>query len=149
MTGKLYTIGHSTRTIEEFISILKEHDIGLVVDLRTHPFSRWMPQFNREKLKASLGDERIEYLYFGDRLGGRPEGGLEAFLASDIFRKNVTSLLIQIEGTNAALMCAERDLEKCHRRFIVEEIVKRGSEVKELGGKNAPKAGTLDDWPNR
>ncbi len=149
------SIGHSNKPIEQFIKELKDNHIGLLVDLRSQPYSKNVPQFNRENLKARLEDEGINYLFFGDKLGGRPPEGIDAFIKSDRFKENVSNLLIKIKDINAAIMCSEADQEKCHRRFIVREIVSRGLNVKVLGketkhdlkliNKKVPKQVTLGD----
>jgi len=76
-----------------------------------------------------LKKAEIDYLYFGDKLGGRPPEGFEKFRASPRFGENIDLLLSQVEGKSAALMCTEFDLHKCHRRFIVVELIKREIDV--------------------
>lgn len=70
----VYTIGHSSMALEQFLSLLKAADIGAVADIRSSPYSRRNPQFNREPLKAALKAEGIAYSWLGDELGGRPKG---------------------------------------------------------------------------
>lgn len=130
--GKIFSTGHSNKSIEQFLKELKDNDIGLLVDVRSQPYSRYVPQYNRENLKASLEDEGIKYLYFGDKLGGRPPEGLDTFIGSARFKENVTALLEIIKDANAAIMCSEADQEQCHRRYIVEELQSRGLNVKVL-----------------
>lgn len=136
MVYNIYSIGHSNKTTEQFIKELKDNKIELLVDLRTQPYSRYVPNFNTENLKANLEDEGMNYLFFGDKLGGRPPEGIDAFLASNRFKENVTELLSKIKDRRAALMCSEADQEQCHRRFIVREIVARGINVTILGKQN-------------
>ncbi len=68
----VYTLGHSRHAIEAFIDLARLHDITLVVDVRGQPFSRFNPQYNRERFKDALAERGIDYLWFGDRLSGRP-----------------------------------------------------------------------------
>src|SRR5205814_3168887 len=69
----LYSIGHSNAEISAFLELLTRHGIELLVDTRRQPYSRYSPQFNRETLKASLGEAEIAYLFMGEQLGGRPQ----------------------------------------------------------------------------
>ena len=69
----IFTIGHSTHPIDEFLALLAQHDIRCLVDVRTQPYSRWNPQFNRELLAAALEDAGVRYVDMGRSLGGRPD----------------------------------------------------------------------------
>lgn len=68
----LYTIEHSTRTLEDFLSLLKKYDIHYLIDIRSQPFSKFNPQFNQNNLKSFLKTHNIIYVFMGDSLGGRP-----------------------------------------------------------------------------
>lgn len=131
MTYTIYSIGHSNLKIEEFISELKEHNIEVLVDLRSHPYSRYVPHFNKDRLQGSLDDEKIEYTYFGNKLGGRPPEGIENFVRTQKFIDNISELLTILDGKgkNTALMCSEIDHNNCHRKIILNEIEKRGRHV--------------------
>ena len=120
---KLFSIGAGNEDLNSFVNRLKKCDINCLVDLRSHPYSEYVPHFNCERLSASLKNAGIDYLYFGDKLGGRPPEGFERFRASAKFKENIELLLNQVEGKVAALMCSEFDISKCHRRFIVVEIM--------------------------
>jgi len=126
---KLFSIGSGNEDLESFINRLKRWSINCLVDLRSQPYSEYVPHFNRERLSDSLRSRGIAYLYFGDKLGGRPHGGFEKFRTSEKFKENIDLLLTQIEGKIPALMCAEFDISKCHRRFIAVEIIKKGIDV--------------------
>ncbi len=69
---QIFTVGHSDHTLEEFHSLLRKHGIGLIVDVRSQPYSQWVPQFNRENLVRSLTEAGLHYHFLGDKLGGRP-----------------------------------------------------------------------------
>lgn len=127
--GGLFSIGSGNEDLMSFIDRLKKWNIDYLVDLRSQPYSKYVPHFNREILSNSLKKAGIDYLYFGDKLGGRPPEGFEKFRASPSFKENIDLLLSQVEGKTAALMCTEFDLSKCHRRFIVVEIIKKGINV--------------------
>ena len=69
----IYTIGHSTHSMDAFISLLEKHHIDAVADVRSVPYSRWQPQFNRESLQSALGDHAIAYVFLGKELGARSD----------------------------------------------------------------------------
>ncbi len=71
----IYTIGHSNHPAERFIELLRQHEIGALADVRSMPFSRFNPQFNRERLAASLREAGIQYTFLGQELGARPKEG--------------------------------------------------------------------------
>jgi len=126
---KIFSIGHGNDNTDSFINRLKRWNIDCLVDLRSQPYSKYVPHFNRENLSDTIKKAKIDYLYFGDKLGGRPPEGFEKYRITPRFRENVDLLLSQVEGRFAALMCTEFDESKCHRRFIVEEIIKKGIDV--------------------
>ncbi|HDJ27440.1 MAG TPA: DUF488 domain-containing protein [Aciduliprofundum sp.] len=126
---RFYTVGHSNRTLEEFIAILERFGIQLVVDVRRFPTSRKYPHFNLESLKGALESRGIGYLWMGDRLGGYRKGGYRAFAATEEFRRAVEDLVRLSEGRVVAIMCAERLWFRCHRRFIADALVSMGHEV--------------------
>jgi uncharacterized protein (DUF488 family) len=126
---KIFSIGPGNESADKFMDRLKKWNIECLVDLRSEPYSQYVPQFNRERLTDSVRTMHIEYLYFGDKLGGRPQEGFEKFQSSPKFKENIDLMLSRIEGKTAALMCSEFDISKCHRRFIIEEIIKRGIDV--------------------
>lgn len=127
--SRLFSIGSGNEDLEGFINRLKKWNIDFLVDLRSQPHSGYVPQFDRENLSDSLKKAEIDYLYFGDKLGGRPPEGFEKFRRSRRFRENIDLLLSQVEGRVTALMCTEFDISKCHRRFVVVEIIKKGIDV--------------------
>lgn len=128
MNKQLYTIGHSTHTTEHFVGLLRQHGITAVCDVRSTPYSRMNPQFNRETIKADLNDNGIAYVFLGNELGARSENS-----ACYIDEKVQYHLLAQqpsfIDGLNriregmeryaVALMCAEKDAITCHRTILV------------------------------
>jgi uncharacterized protein (DUF488 family) len=125
----IFSIGPGNESLESFIGRLRKWNIDCLVDLRSQPYSEYVPHFNREILSSSVRRANIDYLYFGDKLGGRPPEGFEKFRASTRFGENIDLLLRQIEGKSAALMCSEFDISKCHRRFILVELIKKGIDV--------------------
>jgi uncharacterized protein (DUF488 family) len=141
---KIWTIGHSTRTIDEFISLLQANQIRLLVDVRSLPGSKRYPQFNKEALADSLGKTGIRYEHFPE-LGGRrkakPESkntawrnasfrGYADYMETEEFRKGVERLLDLAAGAGpTAIMCAEAVWWRCHRSLISDYLKARGIEV--------------------
>ncbi len=125
---RIYTVGHSSRNIEEFIPLLRKYGIELLVDVRSHPGSSRFPHFNKENLEKALSREGITYLHMPE-LGGLRRGSYADYVKTEEF-KRALSKLIQLAGdSRTAIMCAERDWRNCHRRFISQELVKEGLQV--------------------
>jgi uncharacterized protein (DUF488 family) len=144
----LFTIGHSTRSIEELLEILRSFEITLLVDVRTVPKSRHNPQFNRETLPASLEAAGIAYRH-EPALGGlrkpRPDSrntawqnasfrGYADHMESAEFETALRALLETVESERVVVMCAESVPWRCHRSLISDAVVARGVEVRHLMG---------------
>jgi uncharacterized protein (DUF488 family) len=141
---KIWTIGHSTRTIEEFVEALQAHGIKLVADVRLLPGSRRFPQFNQEMVAKSLRDHGIAYRHFAE-LGGRRKAGKNSrntAWRNDAFRgyadhMETTEFVAGIarleeaagEIGTAVIMCAEAVWWKCHRSLIADYLKAQGTEV--------------------
>jgi len=153
---QIRTIGHSTRSIAEFLSLLKKHSIRCLVDIRRWPSSRKWPHFNRQPLQASLKEEGIEYAWM-ESLGGRrhqapaqdsPNTGLTSpafrnyadYMLTGEFRRAVDELLRFAEDKPTAIMCAERLFWKCHRRLLSDYLYSLGVEVLHIFDHNTVKA---------
>ena len=140
----IYTIGHSTRTIEELIAALQAHSIRTLVDIRAFPMSRRLPHFNRENLERSLAEAGIRYVWMKE-LGGRRKKSLEAspnirlrnesfrnyadYMLSPDFERAIAELIALAEHSRTAYMCAERVYFKCHRMLVSDWLVAHGHEV--------------------
>lgn len=141
----IYTIGHSRHSIDAFVALLKRSRIDQVADVRGQPYSRRNPQFNRERLAAWLQAEGIDYTWSGRHLSGRPAdrqfyaaGGevrWDKLAASPEFRSALDSLAGTARSCRLALLCAEEDPSRCHRRFLLTPpLLRRGLEVLHLRG---------------
>ncbi len=140
----LFTIGHSTRSLDELIEALQAHSIQTLVDIRSFPMSRRLPHFNRESLEKSLLEAGIQYVWMKE-LGGRRKKSLEhspnVALRNDSFRNYADYMLtpeferaiadlIKIGGqSRTAYMCAERVYFRCHRMLVSDWLVAHGHEV--------------------
>ena len=121
--GGIYTLGTSTRTAEEFTSLLKLYAIDLIIDVRRFPTSKF-EWFKEENLKTLLAEADVQYLYMGKELGGYRSGGYEAYTQTEEFQKALQTLKSILKGRSGAILCAERFPWKCHRRFIARELEK-------------------------
>ena len=139
----IYTIGHSTRTIEQFIELLKAHDIEELVDVRTIPKSRHNPQFNAEELTASLQEAGIAYEHLA-KLGGLRRTskdsvnlgwqntsfrGFADYMDTSEFRAGLDELTALAEKKTVAIMCAEAVPWRCHRSLIADALTVEGWRV--------------------
>ncbi len=104
-----------------FVSLLKEHDISFVVDIRRFPKSSAF-EYNRENLVAKLPEFGIRYVFMGDMLGGLRRGGYRKHMQSDIYKDGINRLIALAKEGNVVLMCKERSDSGCHRRYIVETL---------------------------
>jgi uncharacterized protein (DUF488 family) len=147
------TIGHSNRSIEEFIALLKQNHIGCLLDIRTVPKSRHNPQFGQDQLPQSLAAAGIEYRYVRG-LGGlrrpRPDSpnsgwrntsfrGYADYMQTDEFAQNVDMVIALAETRRCALMCAEAVPWRCHRSLVADALLVRGIPVEEIIGTQKPK----------
>jgi uncharacterized protein (DUF488 family) len=140
----IWTIGHSTRPIDEFITLLQTHGIKAVADVRLLPGSKRYPQFNRDALADSLGQHRIGYEHFpelGGRRKARPDSqntawrnasfrGYADYMETEPFGSGIARLLdLSMTAGAAAMMCAEAVWWRCHRALISDYLKARGIEV--------------------
>ncbi|MDF3810023.1 DUF488 domain-containing protein [Rhodopseudomonas sp. BAL398] len=138
----ILTIGHSTHSYEEFLHLLRGAGVTAVADVRSLPFSRRQPQFNRPELKRKLKLDKIDYAFLGDELGGRPKArdllreGMADYEKMALTRGFARGLDRISEGAKKykiALMCAERDPLECHRCLLVGRALKtRGFAVRNI-----------------
>jgi uncharacterized protein (DUF488 family) len=142
----ILTIGHSTRTIDDFLGILRAHRVARLVDVRTIPKSRRVPQFNSESLAASLRRQGIEYLHLKSlgglrhpkkdsvNLGWRNASfrGYADYMATDEFRASLERLLELAREKRTAIMCAEAVPWRCHRSLIGDTLLVRGVHVEDI-----------------
>ena len=134
------TIGHSNQALETFIELLRRHRVDALADVRSAPYSRFNPHFNREPLAASLKAEGIAYVYLGRELGGRPgdracyddQGRVlyDRVAATESFREGVERVVKGSARHRIAVMCAEKEPLHCHRTLLVaRKLDERGVEV--------------------
>ena len=156
--ARLFTIGHSTRTLNELIEPLKAHSIETLVDIRSFPMSRRLPHFNRESLEKSLPEAGIRYVWLKE-LGGRrtkirddsPNLALRNdsfrnyadYMLSEDFPRGVAELVKLAEQSPTAYMCAERVYFHCHRMLVSDWLLAHGHEVLHIDGTGPAKVHQL------
>jgi uncharacterized protein (DUF488 family) len=139
----VYSIGHSDHEPEALIALLRQHGITTVVDVRSQPYSRWVPQANREVLAHALEEAGLTYVFMGDTLGGRPSDGslygaegeaarpdYERMAATPAFQAGIEGLLELAGDGTVAMMCSEGDHRHCHRSLLITpSLLEQGARV--------------------
>lgn len=156
----IFTVGHSTHPIDDFVELLKAHGIKKLVDVRTIPKSRYNPQFNGPDLAASVRKERITYRHV-TALGGLRHTkkdssnrgwrnasfrGYADYMQTEEFTDAIEKLLERGQGSDLAIMCAEAVPWRCHRSLIGDALIVRGARVLDIMSKSQVKAHTLTSF---
>jgi uncharacterized protein (DUF488 family) len=138
----IFTIGHSTHTYERLLSLLRSVGITAIADVRTSPYSRHFPQFNKEQLSTELRLDGVAYSFLGKELGGRPKGrqhysdgvaDYERMAKAPDFQHGIQRVLEGARKFRVALMCSEHDPLDCHRCLLVGRVLaERGVSVKHI-----------------
>ncbi len=125
---ELFTIGHSNYEMKVFISLLQKHGVTAIADVRSSPYSRFLPHFNRAALKEALATEGVRYVFLGQELGARPKKQecyidgkaiYEKIAATSEFYEGIQRVLKGVKKHRLSLMCAEKDPLTCHRAILV------------------------------
>lgn len=134
--AKLWTIGHSNHPADRFLSLLQQHGIKTVVDVRSQPYSRFSPHFRQSRLRELLSEIGIDYLFLGDELGGRPKEPDLYDDAGDVvydrvaqterFADGLRRLMAAAATQRVAAMCSEEDPTRCHRRLLITRALLNG-----------------------
>ena len=142
LENSVLTIGHSTHPQDRFISLLREHAISAVCDVRSQPYSRVNPQFNREQLKERLKAFGIRYVFLGKELGARSENAAcykdgkiqyDRLAQTELFRHGVQRVETGMKKYRLVLMCAEREPLECHRTILIARyLAKDGVAVQHI-----------------
>lgn len=126
----IYTIGHSSHPLETFIALLQQQKIETLVDVRSQPYSKWNPQFNRENLAAALQNAGVRYVDLGSSLGGRPDQpdlydpgserpDYERQAQTAVYQQGISQLTRLAQNGRTAIMCSEGDPDACHRALLI------------------------------
>jgi uncharacterized protein (DUF488 family) len=141
----LLTIGHSNQAFEHFLGLLQQHGIQAIADVRTVPWSRYVPVFNAKRLREALAERGIDYVPLGAELGGRPaaeefhdEQGHVLYgrpAASPAFRQGIDRVLSGAQTYRIALLCSEEDPSRCHRHLLIGRVLReRGVALSHIRG---------------
>lgn len=130
----IWTIGHSNRSVETFLELLKKHDIELLVDVRSFPTSK-VEHFKRKEMERWLPDNRIEYVWLGKELGGYRRGGYKVHMRTTLFKDGVERLLKIAEAKRTCIMCMEPNPNYCHRRHLSAYLERKRARVVHIIGK--------------
>lgn len=156
----VFTIGHSTRTRQDFIRLLKAHEVQRVIDVRTIPRSRHNPQFNREQLSPALHGARIHYRHIPE-LGGLRRArrdstntgwrnasfrGYADYMQSSTFRESLDQCIELAKRERVVLMCAEAVPWRCHRSLIADALLARGIKAREITSGIRTRPHSLTPW---
>lgn len=129
----LYTIGHSNHSILHLVDLLQMHGVVTVADVRSRPYSRHCPQFNRDALCKSLATHSIDYIFLGKELGGKPDDP-ECYTVDGspdygrmaqrpAFREGLDRVKRLMKDASVVILCAEEDPSKCHRRHLIAKVL--------------------------
>ena len=141
----LYSIGHSNHPLDAFLDLLRSHGIEVLLDVRSAPYSRYVPHFNPANLKTALKEAGFQYIYMGKELGGRPEGAefydaeghvrYDRLAESPLFLAGLDRLITGAERYRVAMMCSEENPTDCHRRLLITRVLAgRGIPVQHIRG---------------
>lgn len=140
---QVFTIGHSNHPMEYFITLLKQHGIDTVVDVRSKPYCRYARHFDQPALAAALKEEGIRYVFLGELLGGGPDdpsyygdnerAQYEKLAQTKLFQQGIEHVIKGASRYRIVLMCAEKDPNKCHRGLLVARVLhERGVDVQHI-----------------
>jgi uncharacterized protein (DUF488 family) len=139
MPATVFTIGHSNHPQERFLALLQQHAISALCDVRSNPYSRMNPQFNREELKGYLRPHNIKYVFLGKELGARSEDpscydrgkiSYERLAQTNLFQQGLDRIQEGMRTHRVAIMCAEKEPLDCHRTVLVtRHLAARGLDV--------------------
>jgi len=131
---ELFTIGHSNHSLNHFLELLLAYQVSAIVDVRSSPYSKYSPHFNKDLLESALRDADIDYVFLGRELGAhRSEDGCyidgqakyDRIAQLPTFRRGLERVLQEVEHYRVALMCLESDPISCHRTILVCRELKR------------------------
>lgn len=129
----IYSVGHSNRTMEDFIAILRAYSITRLYDVRTYPYSKYVSQFNKIELAQRLLEVGINYTFAGEVLGGKSNELYKD--CNDTYDQSILRIIRKATKENVVVMCTEKDHQKCHRfTKLTPSILKLGGLVSHIGG---------------
>ncbi|MGI6481954.1 MAG: DUF488 family protein [Methanobacterium sp.] len=143
-SNRIFTIGHSNHPLEDFLKLLDDKGIKKLVDVRSAPYSKYSPHFNKNDIKKSLKENGVDYFYLGKKIGGRPsnesyykDGKIMYNLVKmdENYKEGIKNLEEMLDDRRTVLMCSEEDPHKCHRhKLITPTLLKKGYNVFHIRG---------------
>jgi len=141
----IFSIGHSNQPIEAFLALLQQHQIQVLVDVRSSPYSKYVSQFNSATLAVAVQQTGIKYMFMGKELGGRPDGDEFYDVEGHVLYNRVAEAPFFLEGINrlkrggrtykVAIMCSEEDPTACHRYLLIGRVLaKQGVDLLHIRG---------------
>lgn len=141
---KIFTIGHSNHSLDDFLKLLEANNIKTVVDVRSAPYSKYSPHFNKNTIQNGLETNGIDYFYLGNKIGGRPSNesyykdGEVIYSLVELdgkYKEGIKELEEIIKKKWTVLMCSEEDPHRCHRhQLITSTLLKKGYQVIHIRG---------------
>lgn len=138
-TLRIHTIGHSNHSMEDFIKILRENYIDTLVDVRSSPYSKHVPHFNKKILQEAVENASLQYIYLGSKIGGKPrsqefyqDGQVNYQLVAQTskFKEGLREIILRSADQEMVLMCSEENPFQCHRHHLIgHNLQKRGFQV--------------------
>lgn len=129
----IFSIGHSNQSMEAFFALLQQHEIQVLVDVRSSPYSKYVPHFNSNAIAIAACSAAIKYMFMGQELGGRPDGDEFYDIDGRVFYKRVAESPLFLRGiqrlkdigraSRTALMCSEEDPATCHRHILIGHVL--------------------------
>jgi uncharacterized protein (DUF488 family) len=144
MSKEIFTIGHSNQLFSSLLELIKKNDINLLVDVRTSPYSKYSPHFNKKPLMKALVESQVEYVYLGNKIGGKPKDKkfyhddklvYHLLENDDNYHEGLEELLRLTEDYRIVVMCSEEDPYRCHRHHLISQsLLKRGFHIHHIRG---------------
>jgi uncharacterized protein (DUF488 family) len=142
---QVFTIGHSNHDEETFLTLLKQHHIQVVADVRSQPYAKYATHFNADQIKPALASAGIRYVFLGQQVGGRPDDAIfydaeghvryDQLASSPSFLAGIDRLESGIRQYRVALLCSEENPAECHRNLLVGRVlIGRGIETRHIRG---------------
>jgi len=144
MNQQVFTIGHSNHLFRAFLELIQKNNINMVVDVRTSPYSKYSSHFNKKPLMKTLEESEIDYVYLGNKIGGKPrdkkfyhEDHLQYHLLEkdEKYQKGLQELVDLIPNNTLVLMCSEENPYHCHRHHLISQsLLKNGYSITHIRG---------------
>jgi len=136
MRSVIYSIGHSSLSIDQFLQLLQHYQIEAIADVRRIPGSTKHPHFKQKQLQEFLQNVKINYFWLGETLGGFRKEGYELFTKTDLFLHGLQQLVNIASQQRTAFLCAEKLFVNCHRRFIADQLASQKWDVIHIVNEN-------------